>query len=178
MEKKSTKIAKKARKIQPLFEDFGCGFPIVLRNVPMVKIRGVWTPEINYDEFHRAVLRALAHKKTRLTGNQIKFVRQYFELTLVEFGEYFDVSHPAVLKWENAGDDIPAIKWSLERDIRVFILDRLDDAPGKLGALYKELRTRMAAPENENLEMDDTEVQPPPYYRMAPRTEISQTAGQ
>ena len=78
MEKKSTKIEKKTRKIQPLFEDFGCGFPIVLRNVPMVKVRGVWTPEINYDEFHKAVLRALAHKKSRLTGNQIKFVRSLY----------------------------------------------------------------------------------------------------
>ena len=27
--------------------DFGFGFPVVLLNVPMIRIRGIWTPNIN-----------------------------------------------------------------------------------------------------------------------------------
>ena len=37
-------------KIQKRLIDTGFGFPIRLINVPMVKVRGVWTPKINYDE--------------------------------------------------------------------------------------------------------------------------------
>lgn len=139
------------KKIQKRFVDNGCGFPVVLQNVSMIRVRGVWTPDIDYNALHRSVLLALARKPTRLTGNQIKFVRQYFELTLTEFGDYFDVSHPAVLKWENAGDDTPSIKWSLERDLRLFILDKLDESPDSLGELYKDLRSRAKLPKNNQL---------------------------
>ena len=37
-------------KVQKRFVDTGFGFPIRLINVPMVKVRGVWTPKINYNE--------------------------------------------------------------------------------------------------------------------------------
>ena len=143
----------KTKKIQKRFVDNGCGFPVVLRNVPMIRVRGVWTPDIDYEELHEVVLLALAYTPTRLTGNQIKFVRHYFGLTLVEFGEYFDVSHPAVLKWENAGDETPSIKWSLERDLRLFIMDRLDEAPKNLGELYKILRSRALLPKTNELDL-------------------------
>lgn len=143
----------KTRKIQKRFVDHGCGFPVVLRNVPMIRVRGVWTPDIDYQELNEVVLLALAHKPTRLTGNQIKFIRHFFGLTLVEFGEYFDVSHPAVLKWENAGDEPPSIKWSLERDLRLFIMDRLDVAPQNLGELYRILRSRALQPKTSELDL-------------------------
>ncbi len=140
-------------KIQKRFVDHGCGFPVILENVPMIKARGVWTPDIDYDELHRIVLRALAGNKARLTGNQIKFVRHYFGLTLVAFGNYFDVSHPAVLKWENAKDDTPAIKWSVERDLRLFILDRLEESPKELGNLYRKLHCSAEQPRAKELKL-------------------------
>jgi hypothetical protein len=138
-------------KIQKNFVDYGCGFPVILENVPMTQVRGVWTPDINYVDLHKAVLRALANKPARLTGNEIKFVRHYFEWTLAQFGEYFDVSHPAVLKWEAAGDDVPPIKWSIERDIRLFILDRLEETPKRIGELYQGLRSVVGQPKTNKL---------------------------
>jgi hypothetical protein len=147
---------KKKKKIQKQFVDHGCGFPVVLHNVPMIYVRGVWTPDINYAELHRMVLRALARKPARLTGNQVKFIRQYFDLTLAEFGNYFDVSHPAVLKWENAGDDATSMKWPMERDLRLFILDRLEESPDSLGELYKELRSRAVIPKSNKLVLSQT----------------------
>ena len=139
------------KKIQKRFVDKGCGFPVVLENVPMVKVHGDWTPDINYRDLHKAVLLALANKPVRLTGNEIKFVRHYFSLTLVDFGEYFDVSHPAVIKWENAGDGVPPIKWSLERDIRLFIMDGLKEAPKRIGELYQGLRSMAGHPGSNRL---------------------------
>jgi hypothetical protein len=145
----------KKEKIQKRFVDHGCGFPIILRDVPMVRVRGVWTPNIDYDVLHKVVLRTLANSPFRLTGSQIKFIRHYFGLTLVEFGEYFDVSHPAVLKWESAGDTPPSIKWSLERDLRLFIMDRLDE-PDKIAGLYKGLRSRGVPPKRKELDIGKT----------------------
>lgn len=47
----------------------------------MAKIRGVWTPDINYNELEKALLLALASKQTRLTGGEISFIRKYFEMS-------------------------------------------------------------------------------------------------
>jgi len=120
-------------KIQKVFVDNGCGFPVVIKDVPMIHVRGVWTPDINYNTLHKVVARALAYKPTRLTGNEIKFVRDYFGLTLADFGKFFDVSHLTVTKWENSGDDTPSIRKSLERDLRLFTLDQLKEKSKALG---------------------------------------------
>ena len=140
-------------KIQKRLVDEGFGFPVVLRNVPMVKVRGIWTPRINYNKLARDVVLALAKKPTRLTGHEIRFIRQHFEMTLEAFGARFDVSHPAVLKWERAGDKPPALKWPVEKDIRLCILDQLRARPKAFKELYETLREEAEAP-SKPLEMD------------------------
>ena len=59
------------------FVDEGFGFPVVLRNVPMVTVRSIWTPRINYNKLTRDVALALARKPARLTGHEIRFIRQH-----------------------------------------------------------------------------------------------------
>src|SRR5438445_164311 len=78
----------------------GLGFPIHLMNVPMLKTRGKWTPDIDYNKLQQVVLLALAEKPLSLTGNEIKFIRKYFRKTLTAFGQEFGVSHVAVIDWE------------------------------------------------------------------------------
>ncbi|MBI2892124.1 MAG: hypothetical protein HYY06_01130 [Deltaproteobacteria bacterium] len=129
----------------------------MLRNVPMVKVRGIWTPRIDYNRLARDVALALAKKQERLTGNEIRFIRQHFEMTLQAFGSRFDVSHPAVLKWERAGDKPPALKWPVEKDIRLFILDRLLSRPKAFKELYETLREEAASP-SKPLEMNVTQA--------------------
>ncbi len=104
------------------FIDTGFGFPVRLLNVPMLKVRGVWTPAIDYNDLALKVLFGLAHKSSRLTGVEIKFIRTHFEKTLQQFAKLFCVSHVAVLKWEKAGRRATAMHWSTEKDIRLFIL--------------------------------------------------------
>jgi hypothetical protein len=143
-------------KIRKRFEDHGCGFPVILENVPMIKVRGVWTPDVDYDKLHEAVLRALANCEVRLTGNQIRFIRHYFGFTLAAFGDYFDVSHSAVIKWENAGDEMPSVKWPVERDLRLFILDRLQESPKEIGKLYRRLHSSAGRPHAKKLRLTKT----------------------
>ncbi len=96
-------------KVQREFLDTGFGFPIRLVNVPMVKVRGTWTPKLNYNELALVVLRALTYKESRLTGNEIKFIRTHFEMTLQEFAKRFCVTHVGVMKWEKTKNQSTAM---------------------------------------------------------------------
>lgn len=132
-------------KTQKRFVYHGFGFPVVLRNVPMVKVRGSWTPKVDYNRLARDVLLALAHKPARLTGSEVRFIRHHFEMNLTHFGDHFSVSHPAVLKWEDSRDRATSMKWSIEKDIRLFVLDALDAEAEDLAALYRFLRKEARA---------------------------------
>jgi len=124
------------KKIEKKFIDHGFGFPICLHNVPMVKVRGTWTPEVNYNDLTRAVVMSLSSSKALLTGTQVKFIRQFFEMTLKEFGERFNVSYPAVIKWENQKNKPTKMDWSTEKDIRMEIVRRVVQSPKQIGDLF------------------------------------------
>ena len=126
-------------KIQKRFTDHGFGFPVMLLNVPMIKVRGKWTPNINYNELTEVVLIMIAKKPVKLTGNEVKFIRQHFEMTLQQFAKRFGVSHPAVVKWEKSEDEPTNMSWSTEKDLRLFILSQLESKPAEFADLYNEL---------------------------------------
>ena len=133
------------RKIQKKYIDHGLGFPVVLLNAPLVKVRGEWALHVNYNDYQRAVLVLLANKPARLTGKEVHFVRIYFELTIRAFAKIFSVKHPAVLKWEDKGDKSTQMGWSTEKDLRLFILDKLGDSEAELRELYRSLREAASA---------------------------------
>jgi hypothetical protein len=115
----------KNRKIEREYEYQGLGFPVVLQMVPMVEIRGVWTPEIDYNSLQRVVLLALAYYPSALTGHHIRFIRSWLELTQSAFGDLLGVTHTAVVKWEKAEERSARIILTTEREIRMIILDHL-----------------------------------------------------
>lgn len=102
------------------------GFPVVLVNIALVKKRGIWTPAIDYNKFQRQVLLALSHKLYPFTGDEIHFIRTYFEMTLENFGKHLGVTHAAVLNWEKMGGKLAKINPTTELFIRLFILEKLN----------------------------------------------------
>lgn len=114
-------MKKKPQERRKEIMDFGFGFPVKLQNVPMVKRRGEWVPDINYRDIARKLLRALCVKPARWTGNEVRFVRLQLEMTLSEFAEQFYVTHPAVVNWEKQGDKPTKMNWATEKDIRLFL---------------------------------------------------------
>ncbi len=144
-------------KILKEFIDTGFGFPIRLVNVPMIKARGAWTPKLNYNELALVVLRALAHKGTRLTGNEIKFIRTHFEMTLQEFSKRFCVTHVAVMKWEKTKSQQTAMNWTTEKDIRLFLLTRLAAKAQELANLYDDLQV-LPAGKPEPIHLDAKKI--------------------
>lgn len=127
------------RKVVVRFRYDGFGFPITVDNAPMVRVRGEWTLDVNYNTLEQRVLKLLAEKPVRLTGNEIRFIRLWLGMTLERFAERFNVSHQAVMKWEQAGDEPPGMKWAHEKDIRLEVLRSLETSPSSFIRVYKAL---------------------------------------
>lgn len=143
-------------KIQKSFTDVGLGFPVRLLNVPMIKVRGKWTPNIDYNRLTEAVLHALCEKPVRLTGNEVRFIRLHFEMTLQEFAERFAVSHAAVIKWEKTKDEPTGMNWASEKDLRLFVLTKISAQPEDLAHLYQELEhSKSVRKQTIQLDADD-----------------------
>lgn len=119
--------------------DRGFGFPITLSDVPMVRVDGEWTPEINYNQLAKKVLLALAERNGRLTGNQVRFIRMQLEMTLQQFAKRLRLTHPAVLKWESAKNLPTGMSWTTEKDIRLFTFKSLKNAANGFLRLYSYL---------------------------------------
>lgn len=143
------------KKIQDRFIDYGCGFPIVLRHVPMVKIEGKWVPDINYNKFEKIVSLMLCHKQAKLTGNEVRFIRLYLGMTLDSFAKRFGVKHPTVIKWENFKDRHTNMSMGTEKDIRLCLISHLA-GKRRVSELYSELVTLCLSPteHQKNVELD------------------------
>ncbi len=127
------------RKVESQYIDYGFGFPVTLIDVPMIKVRGKWTPDIDYNALAKSLLQALSRLNGRLTGNQVRFVRHHFEMTLQQFAERLGVTHPAVMKWEKAGNRPTGMSWSAEKDIRLFITKGFTASAKDFLSLYQQL---------------------------------------
>ena len=86
------------------------------------------------------MIATLCQKETPLTGNQVKFVRQYFELSLREFAELFGLSHPAIIKWEKHGDNFAEISPATEKILRLEAAFRLGLTAKDFFRLYSDLK--------------------------------------
>ena len=128
------------KKIEKVFVDYGYGFPVKLLNVPMVKVRGHYTPVIDYNLLPKVVLNQLSKKEGRLTGSEVRFIRHFFAMNLQEFAKRFSVSHPAVIKWESRAHRPTGMNWATEKDMRLFMKLALSSNPQELRKLYEELQ--------------------------------------
>lgn len=103
------------------YTDFGFGFPIIIDNVEIQRIDGEEFPLVNYKELERKAIAAMPAKPSRLTGNEVRFIRHHFRMTLEQFGKRLEVSHVAVKKWEASGDKAVGMQWAAEKNLRLFV---------------------------------------------------------
>ncbi len=141
------------KKIQKTYQDHGFGFPVTLLNVPMTQVRGEWVPMINQKELQERLLEALVLKHSRLSGKEVKFIRQFAKMTLEQFAERFDVTHPAVLKWERTKNKGTGMSWTTEKDIRLFALNILEPKAKRFVVVYEQL-TSVALEKHAAIKVD------------------------
>lgn len=110
----------------------GFGFPVDLEHVEMVEIDNEWHPKIDVRKIADAVIEALAYQEDRLSGNQVKFIRSYFSMSLRKFGEVVvHETHGAVDKWEKCGDEMTSMNDNTEYVLRLYILEQVRAATKK-----------------------------------------------
>lgn len=114
----------------------GLGVPVKLINAPMKKMLGEWCLDLNMETLQRIVLEALVHKPNALTGDELRYIRNYMDLSTKEFGSLFGVSHVAVVKWENKKNGISP---ALELCIRLHMLNYLRVKDNEFRALYNDI---------------------------------------
>jgi len=146
------------QKIKRSHIDLGFGFPVKLLHVPMTKVRGEWTPAINYNLLAEVVLKELCEKDSKLTGSEVRFIRQHFEMTLQQFAKRFGVTHPAVMKWESMKNKSTGINWATEKDIRLFVLHKLTSKSSEIVDLYTFLEDVMDSGRAIEVEVDAREL--------------------
>jgi DNA-binding transcriptional regulator YiaG len=114
----------------------GLGIPIKLVNVPMKKAAGKWCIDIDMNKLMLVVLREIIRTPTALTGDELRYIRTYLEMTTTEFGKAFGVSHVAVLKWESGQNRVSP---ALELCIRLYVLNHLHARDKEFRALYNDI---------------------------------------
>lgn len=146
--------------------DRGCGFPVVFESVKLAHIQGEWVPLINYAQYERTVLKALCEKDSPLTGNQVRFIRLHFRMTLVEFGKLFGVTHPAVKKWEQTADKPTGMNWANEKNIRLYVFRRINAQPKPFVQLF-DLLSEPAHGANKSIHLPATAIKRQTVFRGA-----------
>ena len=110
----------------------GLGFPVEIKQVELVEINNEWHPKIDVRKISDIVIEALAYQQSKLTGNQVRFIRTYFSMPLRKFGQ--DVvheTHAAVGKWEKAGNNVTSMNDNTEYVLRLYIIEQLCAATKK-----------------------------------------------
>ena len=114
----------------------GLGFPITLVKAPMKKVLGEWIVDIDMTQLQLVVLRALVCKPTRLTKDEVRFIRKSLFMTTTEFGKVLGVTHVAVLQWEKGQRRLSP---SIELCIRLYVLNHLHVKDKEFRNLYNTI---------------------------------------
>lgn len=117
----------------------GLGFPVILSKVVLKQIMGEWLPQIDVEAISDIVLRALPSKPSKLTGDEIKFIRTYLGKSKTAFAEVFKLSHTAVAKWENSQHKLAPISSSQEIVLRLYVEDLLNVSNKEFYITYKKI---------------------------------------
>lgn len=105
----------------------GFGFPVVFSELPAVKIRGELIPDVDLNQFAKPLILIICSKQLApLSGNQVKFIRNYLNMSLREFAKFMDVTHQSVMRWEKKTKSAARIDINTEIVLRLKILKELN----------------------------------------------------
>ena len=101
------------------FDDLG--FRIYLVNPDMYQLPdGTKIPSPNMKILQDKVFQMLFEKPSRLTGNEVHFIRKYMYMTQKKFSEWLNLSnHSVVSQWENKADEVTGMDINTEVLLRI-----------------------------------------------------------
>ena len=117
----------------------------------MRKVYGQWVFDFSMGIFQEIVLRMLATKPVQVTGAELLFIINYFDLSYREFAKLLGVSHGAVMKWVNEKSKMNA---HTELSLRLYILNHLKVSDKEFRKQYLELSQQNFHAENAHTLLD------------------------
>ena len=86
------------------------GLPnVILHDIEVADCRSCGSSDVSIPrmrKIHRAIALALATRPARLTGEQLRFLRKYLDLSGDQLGSYLHTDRTKVSKWERGQDQI------------------------------------------------------------------------
>lgn len=83
----------------------GLGFPIILRNIKVFKSRGLWVPDVDYNELQAEVAKNIATHLHCITGNQLRFLRLHLGYNAYGLAMKMGVHPSQICRWEKAKEN-------------------------------------------------------------------------
>lgn len=122
------------------FEWDGFGFPVIFDRLPAVKLRGELVPDVDFHQFAKPLIEYIcAHQEIPLSGNQVKFIRHYFGMSLREFAKLLNVKHQSVMRWEDRNNSAAQIDVNTEIVMRIKILKKLKVKAATIGLVIDKI---------------------------------------
>jgi DNA-binding transcriptional regulator YiaG len=123
------------------------GFPILLIDPPMMEFRGEVFPAPNMRDLQLAVFRMLVHKPTRLTGDELKFIRGHQRLRQADFAKVLHMAnHSVVAQWEGKNERPTGMAYNTEVVLRIWMAGRIGEGDQVMSLLDGELRELKPGP--------------------------------
>ncbi len=118
----------------------GFGFPVVFDELPAVKVLGELVPDVDFDQYAKPLIEHIcAHQDVPLSGNQVKFIRNYFGMSLREFAKMLNVTHQSVMRWESRLRSSASIDVNTELVMRIIIIKRLQSKDSILRSVLERI---------------------------------------
>ncbi len=104
----------------------GFGFPVIFDELPAVKVRGELVPDVDFDKYAKPLIEHIcARQDVPISGNQVKFIRNYFGMSLREFAKMLNVTHQSVMRWEEHLASNAHIDAHTELILRLIVVRRM-----------------------------------------------------
>lgn len=135
----------KAKTAEPLFrqetnfEYYGAGVPVVISVVELESFGSDWIPLLDYEKLEDILARKVGTKSTRLTGNDVRFLRQWLEISMADLAECFGYTAPAVHRWQQRRSRPAGMHWTAEIQLRLLVLDKLGVSPTVFRKSFRDL---------------------------------------
>lgn len=121
------------------FEYAGAGFPVIISEVALEAFGDEWIVKVDFFALENLLAKELCVKTARLSGNEVRFLRQWLGFSMAELAEHFGYSAPAVHKWQQRKGRPAGMHWAAEAQLRLLVLDKLGTTPAAFRRAYRNL---------------------------------------
>lgn len=109
----------------------GLGFPVLIEGVETFIFRGEELPKVNHNKLNEQIFEALMVSRSRLTGNQLSFIRGHMNLSQVEFAKSLGFElYSTISAWFEKGDEGTGMTPATELAVRMLMahfVNRFDE---------------------------------------------------